>query len=135
VDKPSEHRHRKMIWSIAVQPSSYKTHAKKGLIGRQWRRIPDGLSLRCAGDVTVRCVDPWLAFGMDGQLALAEIKFTRLGMNLHAARSIYPLQRARSFISFQSLLLSLQRGSECISPIDSDKDALDKTLCGAEVAG
>ena len=39
VDKRQEHQDRKMIWSIAARPSSYKKHAKKSLIGRMRRMI------------------------------------------------------------------------------------------------
>jgi IS5 family transposase len=39
VDKRPEHQDRKMIWSIAARPSSYKKHAKKSLIGRMRRKI------------------------------------------------------------------------------------------------
>ena len=39
VDKRPEHQNRKMIWSIAARPSSYKKHAKKSLIGRLRRKI------------------------------------------------------------------------------------------------
>lgn len=34
VDKRPEHQNRKMIWSIAARPSSYKKHSKQSLIGR-----------------------------------------------------------------------------------------------------
>jgi len=39
VDKRPEHQNRKMIWSIAARPSSYKKHAEKSLIGRQRCKI------------------------------------------------------------------------------------------------
>ena len=39
VDKRPEHQNRKMIWSIAARPSSYKKHAKMSLIGRLRRQI------------------------------------------------------------------------------------------------
>jgi IS5 family transposase len=39
VDKRPEHQDRKMIWSIAARPSSYKRHEKKSLIGRMRRKI------------------------------------------------------------------------------------------------
>ncbi len=39
VDKRPEHQNRKMIWSIAARPSSYKKYAKKSLIGRLRRKI------------------------------------------------------------------------------------------------
>ena len=39
VDKRPEHQDRKMIWSIAARPSSYKKHKKNSLIGRLRRKI------------------------------------------------------------------------------------------------
>lgn len=39
VSKRPEHQDRKMIWSIAARPSSYKNHGKKSLIGRMRRKI------------------------------------------------------------------------------------------------
>jgi len=39
VDKRPEHENRKMIWSIAARPSSYKKHGKQSLIGRLRRKI------------------------------------------------------------------------------------------------
>ena len=39
VDKRPEHKNRKMIWSIATRPSSYKKNGKKSLIGRIRRKI------------------------------------------------------------------------------------------------
>jgi IS5 family transposase len=39
VDKRLEHQDRKMIWSIAARPRSYKKHGKKSLIGRMRRKI------------------------------------------------------------------------------------------------
>ena len=39
VEKRAEHQGRKMIWSIAARPSSYKKHAKKSLIGCMRRKI------------------------------------------------------------------------------------------------
>jgi IS5 family transposase len=39
VEKRLEHQDRKMIWSIAARPSSYKQHGKKSLIGRMRRKI------------------------------------------------------------------------------------------------
>ena len=39
VDKRPEHQNRKMIWSIAARPSTYKKHDKESLIGRLRRKI------------------------------------------------------------------------------------------------
>lgn len=39
VDKRPEHQDRKLIWSIAARPGSYKKHGKKSLIGRMRRKI------------------------------------------------------------------------------------------------
>ena len=39
VDKRLEHQNRKMIWSIAARPSSYKKQAETSLIGRLRRKI------------------------------------------------------------------------------------------------
>ena len=39
VDKRPEHQNRKMIWSIAARPSSYKKHGKQSLIGSLRRKI------------------------------------------------------------------------------------------------
>lgn len=39
VDKRPEHQNRKMIWSIAARPSTYKKHGKKSLIAQARRKI------------------------------------------------------------------------------------------------
>jgi transposase, IS5 family len=39
VDKGPEHQNRKMIWSIAARPSTYKKHCKKSVIAQVRRKI------------------------------------------------------------------------------------------------
>ncbi|MNV68878.1 hypothetical protein D3C71_1617520 [compost metagenome] len=39
MDKRPEHQSRKMIWSIAARPSTYKKHDKKSLIAQVCHKI------------------------------------------------------------------------------------------------
>ena len=57
VDKRAEHQDRKMIWSIAARPSSYKKHAKKSLIGRMRRKIE-----YAKAQVTTNCLNNYGPF-------------------------------------------------------------------------
>ena len=83
-DKRPEHQGRKMIWSIAPRPSSYKKHAKKSLIGRLRRKIKYAKAqVRAKVEHPFRVIKP--------QFGYTKVRFRGLSKNIAQQTTLFAL--------------------------------------------